>query len=132
MPNKWIEHVKQYASYHNIPYNQAIKEAKSSYNKGSVMIGSGGGASRPIPRPIPIPRPRQRPIIDDPQIIHNFHLYMFTRTDMSPIDKTIFRGIIRKVMRNENTDEEMTEYNRELGDFLDSVQGDFASIVEDI
>ena len=123
MPNKWIEHVKQYAAYHNIPYNQAIKEAKSSYNKGSVMIGSGGGASAEY---------RQRPIIDDPQIINLFHEYMAERSDMTTIQKAKFRIIIRNVVHGVNTDEEMTQYNKKLGEFLDRAHGgEFASIVRD-
>jgi hypothetical protein len=31
MPNKWIEHCKKYASDNNVPYRQAMKDAKASY-----------------------------------------------------------------------------------------------------
>ena len=32
-PNKWIEHVKDYAKKHNVKYSEAIKLAKASYKK---------------------------------------------------------------------------------------------------
>ena len=32
MSNKWIEHVKRYAKEHGLKYNQALKEASSTYN----------------------------------------------------------------------------------------------------
>ena len=33
MSNNWIEHVKTYAKEHGLKYNQALKEASSTYNK---------------------------------------------------------------------------------------------------
>ena len=32
-PSKWILHVKEYASKNNVPYKQALKEAKDTYKK---------------------------------------------------------------------------------------------------
>ena len=31
MPNHWIEHVKKYAKENGMNYNQALKEASSTY-----------------------------------------------------------------------------------------------------
>ena len=41
MSNKWIEHVKGYAKEHGLKYNQALKEASSTYNKSKKMVGNG-------------------------------------------------------------------------------------------
>ena len=41
MSNNWIEHVKRYAKEHGLKYNQALKEASSTYNKSKKMVGNG-------------------------------------------------------------------------------------------
>ena len=41
MSNKWIEHVKGYAKEHGLKYNQALKEASSTYKKRKKMVGNG-------------------------------------------------------------------------------------------
>jgi hypothetical protein len=33
MSNNWIEHVKAYSKKNNVPYKQALKDAKSTYSK---------------------------------------------------------------------------------------------------
>ena len=41
MSNNWIEHVKGYAKEHGLKYNQALKEASSTYNTSKKMVGNG-------------------------------------------------------------------------------------------
>ena len=41
MSNNWIEHVKTYPKEHGLKYNQALKEASSTYNKSKKMVGNG-------------------------------------------------------------------------------------------
>jgi hypothetical protein len=43
MPNPWITHVKEYCNTHNCSYKEALKKAKSTYNKQK------GGARRIAP-----------------------------------------------------------------------------------
>jgi hypothetical protein len=38
MPNKWIEHVKEYASKNNVSYKEAMSKAKATYVKDIVNI----------------------------------------------------------------------------------------------
>lgn len=45
--SEWVQHVKQYALHHGIPYGKALKEAKASYHsgkKGGIESFSGGMA----------------------------------------------------------------------------------------
>ena len=37
MPSAWIQHVKNYASHHNITYKEALKLSKASYSKYGVI-----------------------------------------------------------------------------------------------
>jgi hypothetical protein len=39
--SNWINHVKNYAIEHNIPYKQALIEAKNSYVKNDILTGRG-------------------------------------------------------------------------------------------
>ena len=41
MNNLWINHVKNYAITHNIPYKRALSDAKYSYVKNDVLRGKG-------------------------------------------------------------------------------------------
>lgn len=41
MVNDWIEHVKRYSKEHGIKYNQALKEASSTYKHSKKLIGNG-------------------------------------------------------------------------------------------
>lgn len=45
MPNKWIQHVKEFADKHKLKYGEALKhpQCKASY---ATISGSGGGASK--------------------------------------------------------------------------------------
>lgn len=36
--SSWIEHVKDYARMHNLPYNKALSRAKSSYKSGGRLV----------------------------------------------------------------------------------------------
>ena len=46
MNNLWINHVKNYALTHNIPYKRALSDAKYSYVKNDVLRGKGVFQSR--------------------------------------------------------------------------------------
>ena len=41
MPNHWIEHVKKYAKENGMNYNQALKEASSTYKNSRKIVGKG-------------------------------------------------------------------------------------------
>ena len=41
MPNHWIEHVKKYAKENGMNYNQALKEASSTYKNSKKIVGKG-------------------------------------------------------------------------------------------
>ena len=41
MPNHWIEHVKKYAKENVMNYNQALKEASSTYKNSKKIVGKG-------------------------------------------------------------------------------------------
>ena len=41
MPNHWIEHVKKYAKEIGMNYNQALKEASSTYKNSKKIVGKG-------------------------------------------------------------------------------------------
>ena len=41
MPNHWIEHVKKYAKENGMNYNQALKEASSTYKNSKKIVDKG-------------------------------------------------------------------------------------------
>ena len=41
MPNHWIEHVKKYAKENGMNYNQALKEASSTFKNSKKIVGKG-------------------------------------------------------------------------------------------
>lgn len=43
--SRWIEHVKDYSRKHNIPYSQALKQAKDTYQKNSQNYLQGAGSN---------------------------------------------------------------------------------------
>jgi hypothetical protein len=38
MSNNWIEHVKAYSKKNNVPYKQALKDAKTTYKKSGSKV----------------------------------------------------------------------------------------------
>jgi RNA polymerase-binding transcription factor DksA len=56
MPNKWIEHVKSYASKHKMSYRDALKDPKCKHAYQSVK-GTGPTQSKVAPAPTPTPTP---------------------------------------------------------------------------
>jgi hypothetical protein len=41
MPNLWIEHVKKYAKENGMNFNQALKEASSTFKNSKKIVGKG-------------------------------------------------------------------------------------------
>lgn len=46
MPNKWIQHVKDYAKQHGLSYKDAMSQAKSSYKPSAVVAKKKNHAKR--------------------------------------------------------------------------------------